>query len=111
MAKYQEINRLKKLFTQYKKAAIIEIAAHIRQHGKIVGIERKHKFPVFYDAQYGESCNSHYSGISLDDCGNLQVQLTNGTTIQERNLNTKYVEDILFIIDSGFADNTPETNK
>ncbi|MCS2956931.1 hypothetical protein NXX53_06525 [Bacteroides salyersiae] len=108
MTKYTEINRLKKLFTQNKKAACIEIAAHIRQHGKITGIERKHKFPVFYDAQYGESCTSHFSGISLDDCGNLQVQLTNGITIQQRNLNIKHIEDILFIIDSGFADNTTE---
>lgn len=103
MKKFPEINRLKKLFAEYKKVSLIEISRVITKNGEIFNIERRHKFPCFYDNGYGEICMSHYHRINFDENGNLQVQLTNGIWISEKELNIKHIEDVLYIIDWGFG--------
>lgn len=98
-----EIKRILRLLTQNKKAAIVEIKSHIRTNGYITGVDKKHNYPVYYDADGGEKCISHYSHIKFNDVGNLEVTLTNGISIPESRLNIKHVEDILCIIELKLA--------
>lgn len=92
------INRLKRLFSENKQVAIIEIGYHITEKGNLFGIELKCKWPVHYRKD-NESCSSHYSAVWLDECNKIQVKLTNGVCIPEKSLNIKHIEDILCIID------------